>query len=101
MAGNISVRLETIDNILSDEQYTITEGTLCLVRGTLACLGVAANIVNVKNIYGHGAQGCYDHLLLVPIVVGPGLSPDRHLQGSLLRFHDCRIVVAVLCLVSS
>ncbi|KAI8791440.1 fMet-Leu-Phe receptor [Biomphalaria glabrata] len=56
MAGNISVRLETIDNILSDEQYTITEGTLCLVRGTLACLGVAANIVNVKTFMAMGLK---------------------------------------------
>ncbi|KAK6986146.1 hypothetical protein BgiMline_015777 [Biomphalaria glabrata] len=56
MAGNISVRLETIDSILSDEQYTITEGTLCLVRGTLACLGVAANIVNVKTFMAMGLK---------------------------------------------
>ncbi|KAK0053330.1 fMet-Leu-Phe receptor [Biomphalaria pfeifferi] len=56
MSANTSRSLETTDSILSDEQYTITEGALCLVRGTLASLGVAANIVNVKTFMAMGLK---------------------------------------------
>ncbi|KAH9499051.1 hypothetical protein Btru_005553 [Bulinus truncatus] len=44
---NVTTSSKTADGLLTDRQYLIAEGLLCLIRGTVSILGIIGNIINI------------------------------------------------------
>ncbi|KAI8791469.1 fMet-Leu-Phe receptor [Biomphalaria glabrata] len=44
---NVTASTKQAEGLLSDRQYLIAEGLLCLVRGSVSILGIIANMINI------------------------------------------------------